>query len=403
MVAPFSVYPKGTVTVRMLPIAKSMKKWGDDVTIVVPPYDNLFESGRKYVLENIQIFNVVFRDLPLIKYPLVLFSLCRIIFSLRPNCIYIFKPKGYSGLVAMFFILLRSIGLWRNLVLLLDTDDWEGRGGFYDLFRKHSNYSKIMLDFIDFQETWIPPHVDAVTIASRTLFRRLLKQGVPSSKAFYIPNGASRRDFRVDSRDTELLKKSLRLENHPVILLYTRFFEYDIKKVIKIFELVLNELKSVKLLIVGKGEFGEEAQLKQLAFDKGFSDSVIFAGWIQAKDIPKYLSLGEVAIYPLKDTPLNRSKCPGKLIELMLAGKAIVADKVGQVSEYIVHGSSGFLVSNDDVEHFASGVVAVLKNKKLAYKLGTNARTRATTVFNWDRITYDFQKAISSRISREAN
>lgn len=400
MVAPFSVYPKGTVTVRMLPIAKAMQKCGHDVSIVVPPYDNMSESGKKYVLENIQIINVVFRDLPLIKYPLVLFSLCRIILGIKPNCLYVFKPKGYSGLVAMFFILFRSVGLWKNLLLLLDTDDWEGRGGFYDLFQERSKHPKIMLDFIDFQETWIPVHVDGVTIASRTLFRRLLKQGVPSSKAFYVPNGAPQRDFRVDTRDTELLKKSLGLEKHPVILLYTRFFEYDIKKVIEIFERVHNELKNVKLLVVGKGEFGEEAQLKQLAFDKGFCDSIVFAGWIKLKEIPKYLSLGEVAIYPLDDTPLNRSKCPGKLIELMLAGKAIVADKVGQVSEYIVHGSSGFLVNHKDVERFASRVMAVLKNKELADKIGGNAMIRASTVFNWEKLTQNFQKALLCLSSR---
>ena len=396
MVAPFSAYPKGTLPIRMLPIARILTKHGHNVSVVVPPYDNLSESGREYTIGGIKIHNVTFRDVPLAKYPLTLFSLCLKIFLLRPQCVYVFKPKGYSGLVAMFLIFFRQLGFLKNLMLVLDTDDWEGYGGFSDYFLSKSAYSKRMLDFFDFQERWVPMYVDAITVASRALEKKLLEQGISCEKLFYVPNGAPQRDFNVDSSDVVGLRTQLGLVNVPVILLYTRFFEYNVKKVIEIFKRVLNDLGNVKLLVLGKGDFGEEKVLQSLASEAGFQDSLVYAGWIRPEDIPVYIALGDVAIYPFDNTPLNRAKCPGKLVELMLACKAIVAENVGQISEYIIYGESGVLVEPGDLDSFASGIVQLLKNKELRKKLGNNARRRVTVSFNWETIVVEVEKALSS-------
>lgn len=394
MVAPFSVYPKGTVPIRMLPIAKVLAERGHSVSIIVPPYDNDFESGREYSLEGIKIYNVKFFELPLVKYPLTVFSLYWQILRLNPQCIYVFKPKGYSGLLAMFLALLRRFGLLRK-TLILDTDDWEGRGGFSDYFDELSAYPQSMLDFFDFQERWIPLHVDAITVASRALERKLAAEKIPDEKVFYVPNGAPQRNFSVNDMDVTLLRKSLGLEHVHLILLYTRFFEYKVEKVAEILKFVKKEIPNTNLLVLGKGKFGEENKLAQLLSEEGLSDSVVFGGWVQSNDIPKYLALGDVAIYPFDDTPLNRAKCPGKLVELMLSGCAIVANSVGQINEYIKNGESGILVDPADTAAFALSVVRVLKDDTLKKKLGANCRNRILNNFNWANLIIEVESAIS--------
>ena len=396
MVAPFSVYPKGTVSIRMLPIATMLAKRGHNVSIVVAPYDNSSESGKEYVLEGVKIYNIKFRDFPLVKYPLTLISVCQRIFRLRPQCVYAFKPKGYSGLVAMFLASLKRFGFLKNLKLVLDSDDLEGYGGFSDYFRELSIYPKSMLYFFDFQERWIPKHVDAITVASRALETRIIERGISPDKVFYVPNGAPQRDFNVDDDEVVVLRRSLGLENVPVILLYTRFFEYKVEKVIEVLKCVKKELNDVKLLVIGKGEFGEEKKLEDLALREGLNDSVVFGGWIESKDIPKYLAIGDVAMYPFDDTPLNRAKCPGKLVELMIAKLAIVADRVGQIAEYIKNGESGILVDSDaPTREFALSIVKVLKNGALQRKLGVNSQNRILNAFNWAKLTDEVERAIS--------
>jgi glycosyltransferase involved in cell wall biosynthesis len=317
-----------------------------------------------------------------------------VIFCLKPNVVYVFKPKGYSGLVAICLALLKRLVFWSSLGLVLDMDDWEGWGGFCDFYFEKSLYPKYMLDFFDFQERWIPKHVDAVTVASRLLMNRVLNWDISRERVFYVPNGAPSKSFNVDAYDVFSLKLKLGLENRKVVLLYTRFFEYNLQRVVEVFGKVRRELDNAKLLVVGKGEFGEEEQLKELLKKAGLQRHVVFAGWVRVEDVPKYLAVGDVAVYPFDDTLLNRAKCPGKLVELMLAGKAIVAEKVGQIAEYIVHGKSGLLVRCGDIDGFASAVINILKGKNLQIELGVNAKKRAQEVFSWEKLAKNVERAI---------
>ena len=147
MVAPFSVYPKGTVPIRMIPIAKTLIERGNQVSIVVPPYDNISESMKEYSMDGVNIANALFLNFPIVKYPSTLFSMIKKILKLNPEVVYVFKPKGYSGLAATIVALARSFGIFRKTRLLLDTDDWEGRGGFADFFEKNSRYPSVNVKF----------------------------------------------------------------------------------------------------------------------------------------------------------------------------------------------------------------------------------------------------------------
>lgn len=393
IVAPFAIRPKGTVSVRILPIAKTLVKRGHEVAIIIPPYDNLSHSGVEYEIDGVKICNVVFRDLKVVKYVLTPLKIVGKIFSSKPDVVYVFKPKGYSGLVAMFLATVKRLGFVKDFRVVLDADDWEGYGGFNDYYLANSTYPKLMLDFFDFQERWIPGRVDAITVASKTLKKRYLRWVSPS-KVFYVPNGAGSLRSDVKSKDVDALKKKLNLENTPIILLYTRFFEYRIQKVVEVLKRVKEELSNVKLLIVGKSEFGEEEELKHTVAREELGDSVVFAGWIQPADLPEYLAVGDVAIYPFDDTTLNRAKCPGKLVELMAAGKAIVADRVGQIEEYIEDGKSGILVDSNDVEMFSSNVVKILRDRPLRKTLCENAQKRILSVFDWDTLMIKVERAL---------
>jgi glycosyltransferase involved in cell wall biosynthesis len=394
MVAPFAVYPKGTVSVRMLPIAKKLASKGHQVIVIIPPYDNLHHSGLEYQVDQVKISNVVFRDWGIATYILVPLNILRKMFSFRPDIVYFFKPKGYSGVAAIFVVLLRKLGFVRRLRLVLDTDDWEGYGGFNDYYLEHSIYPRIMLDFFDFQERWILNHADAVTVASRTLELRAISLGVLSSRIAYVPNGANHLVSGIFPEDIAVLKERLGIKGLQVILLYTRFFEYKLEKVVEILKRVRAQIESVKLLVVGLGELGEEKRLKELAMKEGVGDSILFAGWVERTDLPKFLAVSDVAIYPFEDKTLNRAKCPGKLVELMVAGKAIVADKVGQISEYIEADTSGILVDPEETETFASKVVELLSNETLRRKLGMNAQERITQVFEWSILIKPIEQAL---------
>jgi glycosyltransferase involved in cell wall biosynthesis len=382
-VGPFAFYPKGTVPVRLLPLARVLRQWGHDVVIVLPPYDNLADSGRSFRVDGVDVHNVVVpRSFLGLGYFYVAWALVRRVLRFRPDVVHVFKPKGYSGLAGMF---LKFFGLTR-IPVVVDSDDWEGHGGFADFFLERGVYSRFMVEFFDLQERWLLKRADAVTVASKALELRALELRDGKEGVFYVPNGPSELPAGSGKTASEV-KESLGLEGKRVVLLYTRFFEYDVGEVIEVLARVVSELADVRLLVVGRGEFGEEDDLLRLTNERGLRDYVVYVGWVKPEEVRAYVEVGDVAIYPFKDTLLNRAKCPGKVVQLMSLGKAIVADKVGQIAEYIEDGKSGILVKPGDPEEFARKVIELLKNEERRKSVGKQAMNRIWDSFDWNRLT----------------
>src|SRR5512143_2476943 len=92
----------------------------------------------------------------------------------------------------------------------------------------------------------------------------------------------------------------------------------------------------------------------------GFKDALIMAGWIETTDLPDYLAAGDVAVYPFADTLVNRAKCPAKLTELLRAGVPVVADRVGQIVEYVAPELHPLLCAPSDRDAMVARCVELL-------------------------------------------
>jgi glycosyltransferase involved in cell wall biosynthesis len=189
------------------------------------------------------------------------------------------------------------------------------------------------------------------------------------------------------------LRERYGLGDAPVALLYTRFFEYAVERGWAILRGVLEHQPYVRWLVVGKGLFGEEQQLMELARGEGLETRITYAGWVLPEELPAHFALADVAIYPFDDTLVNRCKCAVKLIDLLSAGVPVVADRVGQNSEYIEHGVSGLLESPGDTPAFVAAVMRVLRDANLAKQLGRGASERIQEHYRWERLATIAEKA----------
>jgi glycosyltransferase involved in cell wall biosynthesis len=100
-----------------------------------------------------------------------------------------------------------------------------------------------------------------------------------------------------------------------------------------------------------------------------------------------------LAIYPYRDTLVNRAKCSAKIIDYMAMGLPIVASRVGQNVEYIEHGVSGLLAEPGDADSFAQMMLAALADPQKAKVMGQAARERVWAKFDWDRLVETVEAA----------
>jgi glycosyltransferase involved in cell wall biosynthesis len=384
-IGPFGLRVKGSMSWRAMPMARALATRGHRVDVILPPWDCPEDSGREWEEEGVGVYNIALPPrLPLLFHLLVTWRLVRRALTLKPDVVHCFKPKAYAGLSAMAIWFLHRLGLTK-VRLVVDSDDWEGWGGWNEI----GDYTWAQKRFFAWQERWGLTHCDAVTVASRALQTLAWSLGVAPKQVFYVPNGVN------------LKSQISNLKSPFSVLLYTRFFEFQAERVIKVFERVAAEVPEVQFLLVGKGFSGEEEELLHLASQRGLADRIVYAGWVEPTELPRYLAAADVAIYPLDDNLLNRARCSAKLVDLMAAGLAIVAEDVGQSSEYIEHGRSGLLVEAGDTEAFARCMVRLLRDERLRGALGNEARRRVCEEFAWGRLVERIESAY--RRKREIN
>lgn len=374
--APFGIRPKGTVIARMIPLAAALQASGHEVVIVAPPYTNPEDSGKSEIVRGVRLHNVTLGPKNrVIAAPLLAWRMFRAALSEKPDVVHLFKPKGYGGLAAMLHLTLRRLGL-RLPPLLLDTDDWEGSGGMNDL----QPYSGVEKRFYQFQEQWLLRNAAGITVASRALEKMVAETGVGRLNVLYLPNCAG----ECSQGDGAAVREQLGLSSHtPVVLLYTRFFEFSQEKLHFLFAEIFRQMAEVRFLVVGQGRNGEEEQLLNAGRKHGFAAALVMAGWVEPGRIPDYLAAGDVAIYPFADTLVNRTKCPAKLTELLLAGIPVVADNVGQLAEYIDPVGSNMLCDPDDWQGMAARTVALLKSPEQRCVAGAAGRSYLLRHFSW--------------------
>jgi len=356
-------------------MARALARRGHRATLLLPPWQNPEDAGRHWEEGNVTVENIPLPALPTPFFHLVTaFRLARRALALQPDVVHLFKPKAYSGL-AHWLLVHRSQRTDPRLVV--DTDDWEGPGGWNDL----APYTSVQRLFFARQERWGLTHADSVTVASRTLESLVWAMGVPPEHVFYVPNGIPDPNLRA-TPSTE-----------PIILLYTRFFEFPVRRVVELLRQVRAQIPPARMLVVGRGLFNEEKELLQQTQEAGLSSAVEYVGWVEPQRLGEVFSRAALAIYPFDDTLVNRAKCPVKLLDLLTAGMPVVAEAVGEIRETIRHGETGWLVEPGDVETFARAVVRLLERPSLRRRLGETAAHDIRRRRSWDRLAEVVERA----------
>ena len=177
MVGPFGFHPNKTMRSRALPLARVLARRGHDVKMFMPPWHEPERADRDWHEEGVSIRYCPLRG----GVPGTAATLVREVAAWKPTILHCFKPKAYSGLVAWWFWHFHR----RRVRLVVDSDDWEGTGGWNDI----APYSGSQKRFFAWQEKWGITHCHGLTLASRALQTLAWSHGAPSERVFYLPNG----------------------------------------------------------------------------------------------------------------------------------------------------------------------------------------------------------------------
>ncbi len=382
MVGPFGLHPNKTMSSRALGLARPLVQCGHEVCIFMPPWQTPEEGDRRWQQEGVD-----FRYIPVAGGMIGMARrLLRETLDWQPDMVHCFKPKAYSGLVAWW--------IWnfhrQHPRLVVDSDDWEGWGGWND----RAPYSLAQKRFFSWQEQWGMSHCHQLTVASKALQSIAWSHGVEQEKVNYLPNGSGLAQSPPPTAEEIAAKrKELGLEDRPVLLLYSRFFEFDTARLVKILAGVKAAVPGLAVLSIGSSLFAEDAeQLQAELASAAVVPAMIELGWQDLEQLPLLLSSVDVALYLMDDTLLNRTKCPVKLADLIAVGVPVVAEAVGQVPEYVKSGLTGYLMPSGDSERFIDSTVSILNNQSKREQMAREAQTLYHAQFSWELLAERLQQ-----------
>ncbi|HEX8966681.1 MAG TPA: glycosyltransferase family 4 protein [Chloroflexota bacterium] len=143
---------------------------------------------------------------------------------------------------------------------------------------------------------------------------------------------------------------------------------------------VLRGLPDARFVVVGDGE--RRAELEALVSRLGMAASVTFLGW--RRDLATiYADLDVVAL-----TSLNEGS-PVALIEALASARPVVATAVGGVPEVVVDGVTGLTVPPSNPPAMAHAMLELLRDRKLASRLGAAGRRHVYPRYDSSRLVDD--------------
>jgi glycosyltransferase involved in cell wall biosynthesis len=129
------------------------------------------------------------------------------------------------------------------------------------------------------------------------------------------------------------------------------------------------------LLLVGAGKLEEE--LREQARSLSIADSVTFAGYRPAAQVPAILDRCDVYVQPSFWEGL-----PNSVLEGMGAGLPLVGSDIAGHREIVGDSNTGILVPPGDSDALADALVEVLGDRDQREKMGKRAREHIATHFS---------------------
>ena len=203
---------------------------------------------------------------------------------------------------------------------------------------------------------------DVVTSVSENLKQKTLDFFNIDKEIEVIPNFIDRTNYSTEFTDCQ---RSLMAEDHEKIITHISNFRKvkHIPDVIRIFHGIQKEIPS-KLIMVGEGPEKEKAEL--MCEDLGISNKVVFLG--NSNEIDRILCFSDLFLLPSKSESFGLAA-----LEAMINRVPVISSNTGGIPEVNIHGVSGFLSDERDVDEMTKNALYILSDEEILSTFKENA------------------------------
>ncbi len=232
---------------------------------------------------------------------------------------------------------------------------------------------------------------------------------IPEDRWAVIMHGIDTEEFRpADKRQRDSLKETYGFEDRRVILHPARFLPWKgIVPAIRAMPQVVEEVPDAVMVMTGRAQRIYEDQDELAMYDAEIDRTIrekalhehVHIGTYDHEDIPRLTALSDVVVY----TTTGEEPFGLVPVEAMACGVPMVVTESGGLTESVVDGETGFVITKDEEElpkELAARVTELLQNEALAEKMGERGRQRAEERFDKRRMARDFIELSETLVAR---
>ncbi|MBI5206741.1 MAG: glycosyltransferase family 4 protein [Candidatus Firestonebacteria bacterium] len=162
--------------------------------------------------------------------------------------------------------------------------------------------------------------------------------------------------------------------------------------------LVIDNGFSVKLLIIGELHDGKHsslgkyfADLKNLSRELNLENNVIWAGYVNDTVVSSYILCADASVMPFRDGISGKRSSFWSVLEHGIpAITTFPPDKC--LPDGLKNGKNAILVSIDDVETLAKGIIKLVKDNKFRCELGKNGQKLVRKRYSWEMLVKELEE-----------
>ena len=355
----YAVY--GGMSLHVLALSRGLREKGHEVEVLSMCEGPLMPEFR---VAGIPIDAVPFLGTKTRKDPFTVFRairyLCDEIRRRKPDVVHTHGPRahfmaGLASRLAGHPVLVASIhGSFRQFSAgnEKEMDPWRSR------------LKEVQYGGIDELAARLADQAVAVCRATRREMLESLK--VPARKVTVIHNGID--EQQVAKAEADAIRRELGFSEgpHKVVLYVGRLaFHKGSRDLIDAAELVAARLPDARFVFVGDGPL--EAEMRSRAATGPLAGKTVFTG--SRDDAVAFMPTADLLVLPSLSEGL-----PLTLLEAAMMGRAMVVTDVGGMSEVVVPGETGELVSPRNPVALSAAIIELLDDDALRRSMGAAAR-----------------------------
>lgn len=231
-------------------------------------------------------------------------------------------------------------------------------------------------------------YATAIIAVSRPMQSKLITLGAPAAKVHWNPYGVDIRIFH---------PAAFSGDRHPVRLIFIGRLTY--KKapdlLIRAFHLAQQTVPDSHLTIVGAGEMKQDCL--DLRDELELQEKITFCDAVSPEQVPALLRDADIYVqHSIVSESGDSEGTPNSILEASASGLPVISTLHGGIPDAVIHGETGFLVPEKDIEGMARYITLVVGDPALRHRLGTAGRRYMEMHFPLEKSIEVIRKLLSA-------